>query len=97
MYGDAVLASGCDHVTSASGSGPHDVRPDPVCSRRHCTGEEVIHEREHVKGNTTDFTQTIESMQLDGETVKKAKKGMSVGAKAPDRARRTDLVFKVAD
>ena len=51
----------------------------------------------HVKGNTTDFTQTIESMQLDGETIKKAKKGMSVGVKAPDRARRTDLVFKVAD
>tara|TARA_B100001971_G_C18223166_1_gene558577 strand:- start:1281 stop:1538 length:258 start_codon:yes stop_codon:yes gene_type:complete len=51
----------------------------------------------HVKGNTTDFTQTIESMQLDGEIIKKAKKGMSVGVKAPDRARRTDLVFKVAD
>jgi putative protease len=51
----------------------------------------------HVKGNTTDFTQTIESMQLDGETVEKAKKGMSVGVKVSDRARRTDLVFKVAD
>ena len=50
-----------------------------------------------IKGQTSDFTQTIDSMQLDGEDVEKAKKGMSVGVKVSDRARRTDSVFKVSD
>jgi hypothetical protein len=36
-------------------------------------------------------------MQLDGETVEKAKKGQSVGVKVSTRARRTDSVFKIAD
>ena len=50
-----------------------------------------------IKGQTSDFTQTIESMQLDGEDVEKAKKGQSVGVKVSTRARRTDSVFKIAD
>jgi len=50
-----------------------------------------------IKGQTTDFTQTIKSMQLDGESVEKAKKGQSVGVKVSKRARRTDSVFKIAD
>ncbi len=50
-----------------------------------------------IKGQTTDFTHTIDSMQLDGETVEKAKKGQSVGVKVSTRARRTDSVFKIAD
>ena len=51
----------------------------------------------HIKGQTSDFIQTIESMQLDGEDVKKAKKGMSVGVKVSKRVRRTDSVYKVSD
>ena len=51
----------------------------------------------HIKGQTSDFIQTIESMQLDGEDVKKAKKGMSVGVKVSERVRRTDSVYKVSD
>ena len=51
----------------------------------------------HIKGQTSDFIQTIESMQLDGEDVEKAKKGMSVGVKVSKRVRRTDSVYKVSD
>ena len=51
----------------------------------------------HIKGQTTDFTHTIDSMQLDGENVEKAKKGQSVGVKVSDRVRRTDSVYKIAD
>ena len=51
----------------------------------------------HVKGNTSDFTHTIESIQLDGENVETASKGMSVGVKVSGRARRTDNVYKVTD
>ena len=56
-----------------------------------------IGDKIHIKGQTSDFIQTIESMQLDGEDVKKAKKGMSVGVKVSERVRRTDSVYKVSD
>ena len=49
------------------------------------------------KGQTTDFKQTIESMQLDGQDLEKAKKGQSVGVKVSDRVRRTDSVYKITD
>ena len=56
-----------------------------------------IGDKIHIKGQTSDFIQTIETMQLDGEDVKKAKKGMSVGVKVSERVRRTDSVYKVSD
>ena len=56
-----------------------------------------IGDKIHIKGQTSDFIQTIESMQLDGEDAKKAKKGMSVGVKVSERVRRTDSVYKVSD
>lgn len=48
----------------------------------------------HVHGCTSDFTHTIDSMQCDDEPVETASKGMSVGVKVPERARRTDVVFR---
>ena len=50
----------------------------------------------HVVGHTTDLTGTVESIQIDHETVKKAKKGDDVGIKVPDRVREHDEVFLVA-
>ena len=50
-----------------------------------------------IKGHTSDFTLTIDAMQLDGEEVGSAKKGTGVGIKVPKRARRTDKVYKVKD
>lgn len=49
----------------------------------------------HVKGHTTDFTSTVESMQIDHAEVKKAKKGDDIGIKVPDRAREHDEVYRV--
>ena len=60
-------------------------------------GKLSVGDKIHIKGQTSDFIQTIESMQLDGEDVKKAKKGMSVGVKVSKRVRRTDSVYKVSD
>ena len=50
----------------------------------------------HIKGHTTDFTQTINSMQIDLQEVKVAKKGDSVGLKVSERVRKHDVVFKVS-
>ncbi len=51
----------------------------------------------HVKGHTSDFTQTIESMQIDNKPVTEATVGQSVGFRAKDHAREHDQVFKVVD
>ncbi len=48
-----------------------------------------------VKGATSDFTQTVDSMQIEHEKVKEAKKGQSIGLKVPEHARGGDAVFKV--
>lgn len=49
----------------------------------------------HITGHTTDFTQTIDSMQIDNETVERATKGDSIGIKVPDRVRTHDIVYRV--
>jgi translation initiation factor IF-2 len=49
----------------------------------------------HVKGHTTDFTQTVDSMQIEKQAVQEATVGQSVGIKVPDHAREHDMVYKV--
>jgi len=48
-----------------------------------------------VKGPTTDFEQTVESMQIEHANVKKAEKGQSIGLKVNERVRERDTVYKV--
>ncbi len=50
----------------------------------------------HIKGHTTDFQQTIKSMQIDLQTVEAAKKGDSIGIKVSERVREHDEVYKVS-
>jgi putative protease len=49
----------------------------------------------HVQGATSDFTQKVESMQIEHENVQEANKGQSIGLKVKDRVREHDTVFKV--
>ena len=49
----------------------------------------------HIKGHTTDFKQTVESMQLDHVPVKSAKKNEEVGILVNSRVRRHDIVRKL--
>jgi len=49
----------------------------------------------HIKGATTDITQKVDSIQIEHDTIKEAKKGDSVGIKIKDRARPNDIVYKV--
>jgi putative protease len=48
-----------------------------------------------IEGATTNFTQKIESMQIEHNSVEEAKKGDSIGLKVVDRVREGDQVFKV--
>jgi len=49
----------------------------------------------HIKGATTDFTQKVDSMQIEHVGVKEAKKGESIGMKVQDHVREHDQVFVV--
>ncbi len=46
-------------------------------------------------GHTTDFTQAVESMQIDNAAAQEVKKGDSVGMKVRDRVRAGDVVYKL--
>jgi len=48
-----------------------------------------------VGGEDTDFTQTVESMEIEHEKVETAKKGQSIGLKAEQKVREGYNVYKV--
>jgi len=48
-----------------------------------------------IKGPTTDFEQTINSMQIEHENVKVAKAGQSIGLKVDERVRENDTLYKI--
>ncbi len=58
-------------------------------------GELHVGDTIHVKGHSTDFTQPIDSMQVEHEAVQIARRGDSVGLKVAGHAREHDEVFKV--
>ena len=49
-----------------------------------------------IKGHTSDFTQPVDSMQIDGKGVHQASVGQSVGIKVKQHAREHDVVYKMS-
>ena len=49
----------------------------------------------HVKGATTDFTQTVNSIQLDHKDLEKSGKGKEIGIQIEQKVREGDEVFLV--
>jgi putative protease len=58
-------------------------------------GELHVGDTIHVVGHTSDFTQVVESMQLDNQAVETAGPGQTIGVKVPEHAREHDKVFVV--
>jgi hypothetical protein len=54
-------------------------------------------ERVQFRGRNTDFQQTIDSMQIEHETVTAAEASAEVAVKVEDRVRTGDSVFKLED
>jgi translation elongation factor EF-1alpha len=50
----------------------------------------------HIKGHTTDFTQRIESLQVEHETVNEVGPQDNFGVKVVAHAREHDIVYKVS-
>jgi NAD(P)H-flavin reductase len=48
-----------------------------------------------IQGPSTNFEQTVQSMQIEHKDVKTANAGQSIGLKVNERVRETDIVYKV--
>ena len=49
----------------------------------------------HIKGHSSDFTQPVESMQIEHASVQEAKAGDAVGIKVSQKVYPHDKVYKV--
>ncbi|HEY4685847.1 MAG TPA: translation elongation factor-like protein [Dehalococcoidia bacterium] len=54
-----------------------------------------VGDRIHVRGHTTDFEQTVDSIQIEHESVQEAKRGASAGIMVSERCREGDEVYRV--
>lgn len=50
----------------------------------------------HIRGNTSDFTQDVSSMQIDRVPANEAKAGDLISIKVEQKVRKDDAVYKVA-
>lgn len=66
-----------------------------VAGLRITQGELKVGDTIHIKGHTSDFTQPVESMQIESESVEVAGAGQDIGMKVIESARDHDEVFKV--
>lgn len=54
----------------------------------------IIGEQILIKGPSTDFEQTVESMQIEHKNIQRAEAGQSIGLKLAQRAKEKDTVYK---
>jgi len=57
-------------------------------------GELKIGDTIHIVGAHTDFTQTVDSMEIDRKPIKTAKPGDDIGIKVKNKVREHDVVYK---
>lgn len=58
------------------------------------TGDLHVGDTIHIRGKTTDFSQTVESMEMEHQAIHTAVPGQLVGIKVRERVREHDLVYK---
>ena len=51
----------------------------------------------HIKGKTTDFNQQVSSMQIEHQSIEKAKEGDEIGMKVDSPVHENDEVYKVVE
>ena len=61
------------------------------------SGKLKVGDTVHIKGNTTDITATVSSIQMEHEMIETAKKGDDIGLKVSQKVRGGDKVLVVAD
>lgn len=54
----------------------------------------AVGDRILIKGPSTDFEQTVESMQIDRKAIQRAEGGQSIGLEVVQPAKEKDVVYK---
>ena len=57
--------------------------------------EIAVGDKLHFVGHTTDFEETVDSMQIENKNIQKASVGDLVGIKVKERVREKDQVYKM--
>ncbi len=57
-----------------------------------CVGDKIS-----IEGAHTNFEQTVDSMQIEHQSIEKAKAGDEVGIKVAERVREGDRVYKIIE
>ena len=60
-------------------------------------GDLAVGDTIHIKGNSTDFSQKVESIQIEHKNIEQAKKGDDVGIRVKEYTRVHDVIFKVIE
>lgn len=58
-------------------------------------GELKVGDTIHIVGHTSDFTQPVDSMQVDRAAVESARVGDEIGVKVAEQTREHDQVYRV--
>jgi len=66
-----------------------------VAAAKITDGELNVGDTIHVTGHTSDFTQTVHSMQVEHESISTARAGDEIGLEVVEYAREHDVVYKV--
>ncbi len=66
-----------------------------VAAIRITSGEMNVGDKIHIKGHSTDFEQSVDSMQVEHASVQKAGPGSDVGIKVKEKVHEKDTVFLV--
>ena len=54
-----------------------------------------VGDRISIEGSTTNFQQTVESMEIEHQKIQTAKPGDAIGLKVNEKVREGDLVYKL--
>jgi hypothetical protein len=54
----------------------------------------AVGDRILIKGPSTDFEQTVDSMQIDRKNIPRAEAGQSIGLKLKQQVKEKDMVYK---
>lgn len=66
-----------------------------VAAIRLTDGALQVGDQIRIHGHTTDFTQTVESIQLEHKPIQRAERGSEVALKVRDRVRQHDQILKI--
>lgn len=69
----------------------------PVVAGVDLSGTLRVGDKVHIKGHTTDLELIVDSMQINNADVGEGKPGDAVGIKVPERVRRGDTIYKIAE